>query len=65
VFLEEYRHVPYDRRHPPTTPQPPAFRPQGACPRCGGSVWVDRSAGLWGCGGCGFDPAHPTQEKPL
>jgi len=65
VFLEEYRHVPYDRRHPPTTPPPSPFRPMGACPRCGASQWVDRSEGQWGCASCGTNPQDPTMRKPV
>jgi len=65
VWREEMHYIPYDRRHPPTTPPQSPFQPQGYCPKCGGSVWVDRGEGLWGCGGCGFDPSHPDQQKPV
>jgi hypothetical protein len=67
MWQEEYTYVPYALRHPETTPtpQPAPFKPQGYCPRCGGSVWVDRSEGQWGCGGCGFDPASPEMHKPV
>jgi ribosomal protein S27AE len=66
MWLEEYNYVPYAVRHPETTPPPaPTFKPQGACPRCGGSIWIDRSEGQWGCGSCGLDPQRPAAEKPV
>jgi len=63
TWLEEYNYVPYAQRHPAPTAPPSAFRPQGYCPRCGGSVWVDRGENQWGCASCGLDPSRPTQEK--
>jgi hypothetical protein len=54
---------------PVVRPAPPAsvsaLQPHGYCPRCGGSIWVDRGEHQFGCAGCGWDPAHPEQHTPV
>ena len=65
MWQEEYNYVPYAVRHPQATPLPSPFKPQGFCQKCGGAVWVDRGEGLWGCGGCGWNPSYPDQPKPV
>jgi hypothetical protein len=61
---EEMGYTPAAPRQPDPAPTAP-FKPLGLCPRCGASLWVDRSENQFGCAGCGFNPQDPTMRKPV